>query len=162
MLSNLGKKVHSNVELKEKKTKVASEKKRQVQIKGKKIRNNVKMVEGSNCEKNHKKSIFTKKNIIYFILFLLDASLVIYVARENVVNYVKIVDQDIFVSQTRNLFLGRNYITLVITAFFYLYICLIHRFFLREKNTKKFLIWLLVILLLLNFLLFFLFTKRIY
>lgn len=105
---------------------------------------------------------FTKVNVTYFILFLLDIILVIYSARKNIVNYVTVSDQDIFVSKTRYLFLGRNYINLIIISFFYLYTCLMNRFFLQRKNTKKFLGLLFIILVVLNLTLFFLFTKRIY
>ena len=105
---------------------------------------------------------FTKVNVTYSILFLLDIILVIYSARKNIVNYVTVLDEDVFVSKTRYLFFGRNYINLIITSFFYLYICLMNRFFLQRKNTKKFLVLLLVILVILNLILFFLFTKRVY
>ena len=115
-----------------------------------------------NKKKRSWKNLFTKKNITFFILFLLDILLVIYSANKNIVNYVTISNQDIFVSKTKYLLWGRNYINIIITAFFYLYICLINRFFLNRKNTKKFLIWLLVILVLLNMVLFCIFTKRIY
>jgi len=108
------------------------------------------------------KKYLTKVNITYFMLFILDIILVIYFARKNVVNYVVISDVEIFVSKTRYLLWGRNYVNLIVIAFFYVYICLINKFFLHQKNTKKFLIWLLVILVVLNVLLFVLFTKRIY
>lgn len=108
------------------------------------------------------KNLMTKRNITFFILILLDIILVIYSARKNIVNYVTVYDQDIFVSKTRYLLVGRNYINLLITGFFYLYICLINRFFLLRRNTKKFLGWLFVILVIMNFVLFFLFTKRFY
>lgn len=108
------------------------------------------------------KKIVTKVNVTYFILFLLDIILVIYSARKNIVNYVTIADQDIFVSKTRYLLLGRNYINLIITGFFYVYICVINRFLLQKKITKKFLGLLLVVLVILNLFLFFLFAKRVY
>ena len=115
-----------------------------------------------NLSKIDLKAICTKVNITYFILFLLDIILVIYLARQNIVNYVVVMDQEIFVSDTRYLLWGRNYINLLIIVFFYIYICLMNKFFLRRKNTKKFLIWLFIILVFLNALLFILFTKRVY
>lgn len=159
VLSNLRQKIQPNSKDKIRKNKKKEHKK----IKGQKIR--VRDQKMSNVDK---KKIFswkdklTRKNIVYFILFLFDIILVIYMARKNVVHYVRIADQNLFISQTKYLLFGRKYITLIVTAFFYIYICLVHRFFLQEKNTKKFLICLLVVLLILNCFLFCLFTKRIY
>ena len=104
----------------------------------------------------------TKINITYFFVFLVDIIMVVLMARRNVVNYVSIFDEEIFVSKTRYLLFGRNYINLVIIAFFYIYTCLINKFFLKLKNSKKFLISLFIILVLVNMLLFFLFTKKVY
>ena len=64
-------------------------------------------------------NLLTKKNILYSILLLIDIILIIYMAKHNAVNYVKISGQSIFVSKTRYLLLGRNYITLVVIMFFY-------------------------------------------
>lgn len=104
----------------------------------------------------------TKTNVTYFILILLDAILVIYSARQNIVNYVTVSDEKIFVSKTRYLLWGRNYINIIITAFFYFYTCLMNHFFLKRRNTKKFLGCLLIGLILFNVILFFVFTKRVY
>ena len=154
-MSNLKRKIHSNLSEKNKSTQTKDKgvsKKNKLSIKGRKIHSIQ-----ERQKKTNKKS-FVLKNI----LFLIDIILVIYVARKNVVNYVKISDQKIFVSDTKNLLVGRNYITLVVTGFFYLYFCIIHRFFFHEKNTKKFLVTSFFVLLILNCLLFFLFTKRVY
>ena len=104
----------------------------------------------------------TKVNITYFIFFLMDIILVIYLARGNKVNYVLMFEEEIFVSKTKYLLWGRNYVNVIVTAFFYIYGCLLNRFYLRRKNTKKFLILLLGILLIVNNLLFIIFTKKIY
>lgn len=151
------KKIH-NKESKGKNTKVKS----QTTQSNKK---NKELVVSSNKESKKKinlKKYFTKVNITYFILFLLDIILVIYSARKNIVNYVVISDQEVFVGKIRYLLLGRNYINLIIIGFFYIYTCLINRFFLQRKNTKKFLLWLFLILIILNLLLFFFFTKKVY
>lgn len=108
------------------------------------------------------KKYLTKINITYFFIFLVDIIMVILMARRNVVNYVSIFDEEIFVSKTRYLLFGRNYINLVITAFFYIYTCFVTKFFLNLKNKKKFLILLFIILSLVNMLLFFFFTKKVY
>ena len=104
----------------------------------------------------------TKVNITYFIFFLIDIILVIYLARCNKVNYVMMFDEEIFLSKTKYLLWGRNYVNIILTTFFYIYGCLLNKFYLKRKNTKKFLLWLLAILLLLNILLFIIFTKKIY
>ena len=123
---------------------------------------NEKVKKSVKIEKNTLKKWLTKTSITYFGLFILDVIVVIYLARMNIVNYVKILDEEIFVSKTSYLLLGRNYINLFFSAFFYSYICLVNKFFLHKKNTKNFLFRLLVILLVLNIVLFFLFTKRVY
>ena len=104
----------------------------------------------------------TKVNITYFIFFLVDIILVIYLARGNKVNYVLMFDDEIFLSKTKYLLWGRNYVNVIVTAFFYIYGCLLNKFYLKRKNTKKFLLLLLAILLIVNILLFIIFTKKIY
>ena len=108
------------------------------------------------------KKYLNKVSITYFVLLLLDIILVIYAARLNVVNYAVVLDEEIFLSKTRYLLWGRNYVNVIIIFFFYIYTCLINRFFLKRKNTKKFLIWLLIGLIILNVLLFIIFTKKVY
>lgn len=105
---------------------------------------------------------FTKVNITYFVFFLIDIILVIYLARGNKVNYVLMLDEEIFLSKTKYLLWGRNYVNVIVTTFFYIYGCLLNKFYLKRTNTKKFLLWLLAILLIVNILLFIIFTKRIY
>lgn len=164
-MSNLKRKIHSNLSEKNKSTQTKNKgvfKKNKLSIKGRKIHSIQERQKKTNKNSSVLKNKLTKKNLIYFILFLIDIILVIYVARKNVVNYVKISDQKIFVSDTKNLLVGRNYVTLVVTGFFYLYFCIIHCFFFHEKNTKKFLVISFFVLLILNCLLFFLFTKRVY
>lgn len=126
----------------------------------------------TNKKKNNNKGIvnkellfskcLTKVNITYFIFFLIDIILVIYLARGNRVNYVLIFDEEIFVSKTKYLLWGRNYVNVIVTVFFYIYGCLLNKFYLKRKNSKKFLLSLLGILLVLNVLLFVIFTKRVY
>lgn len=129
-------------------------------IKGRKIRE-IK-VDGD-LEKDSWFRNLTKREVIsYGILFLVDIVLVIFCARQNVVHYVDYGEIDFFVSKTRYLLWGRNYVNLIIIAFFYIYGCVMNRFFLQRKNTKKFLIWFLVSLLVINVTLFLIFTKRVY
>ena len=137
------------------KSKKASKKSQATQVKKKKIDNN------SNKKIDIKKYL-TKVNITYFVFLLVDIVLVIYLARQNIVNYAVILDKEIFVSKTRYLLWGRNYVNVIVIAFFYIYGCLLNKFFLRRKLSKKFLAGLLAILLILNVLLFIIFTKRVY
>ena len=111
--------------------------------------------------KNIKKHL-TKEFITFFVVFLLDIILVVWLAGKNVVNYAVIMDKEIFVSKTRYLLFGRNYVNLIVITFFYIYTCLVNKFFLHRKNSKRFLIFLFVFLAILNVGLFVLFTKRIY
>ena len=113
-------------------------------------------------DKNILKKYLNKVNVTYFLLFLFDVVLVIYLARKNNINYVEVLDEEILVGKMKYLFLGRNYINVVVILFFYIYICLINRFFLHRKNTVKFLLLSLVVLVILNILLFILFSKRVY
>ena len=108
------------------------------------------------------KKYLTKDNITYFALLLFDIVLVIYLARKNIVNYAVVMDEEIFVSKTKYLLWGRNYVNVIVIAFFYIYTCLVNKFFLKKKNTKKFLLWLFGILVIINVLLFVIFTKRVY
>lgn len=132
------------------------------EVKTKKVNNKDKKVVTSEKKRVDWKKIFTKVNITYAILLLLDIVLVIYLARKNIVNYVEVLGVEVFASKTRYLLWGRNYVNLVVIVFFYIYTCLINKFFLKRKNTKKFLILLLAILVILNVFLFVLFTKKIY
>ena len=137
------------------KSKKVSKKSQATQVKKKKIDNN------SNKKIDIKKYL-TKVNITYFVFLLVDIVLVIYLARQNIVNYAVILDKEIFVSKTRYLLWGRNYVNVIVIAFFYIYGCLLNKFFLKRKLSKKFLVGLLAILLILNVLLFIIFTKRVY
>ena len=118
-------------------------------------------------EEINKKDLFkykylTKVNITYFVFLLVDIVLIIYLARQNVINYAVVLEKEIFVSKTRYLLWGRNYINIIAIAFFYIYGCFLNKFFLKRKLSKNFLVWLLVILLILNVLLFIIFTKKVY
>lgn len=108
------------------------------------------------------KKYLTKTNITYITILLLDIILTIYLARQNMVNYAVVLDEEIFISKTRYLLLGRNYINLITTSFFYIYLCIINKFYLHNKNIKKFLLYSLLILTITNITLFIIFTKKIY
>ena len=112
---------------------------------------------------NFLKSKITKKNIFYSILLILDIIIIIYSARNNYANYVSIDGSDpIFIGKTKDLLLGKNYITLITTAFFYIYTLLTNKILFHQKNNRNSIIGLLIFLLLINITIFFIFTKRIY
>lgn len=113
-------------------------------------------------ERFNVKKIFTKKIIIYFLVMVIDIVLTIYCARRNILNYVTINDKEIIVGGTKKLFFGRNYITIVITLFFYGYICLVNRFVFKERRREKFYVLWFLVLILINVLLFSLFSRKIY
>lgn len=129
-------------------------------IKGSLIRKN--KIVNKFKEDNMFKSLTKKELISYISLFLVDVILVIFCAKQNIVHYVDYGDMNFFVSKTRYLLWGRNYVNLIIITFFYIYGCVMNRFFLQRRNTKKFLIWFLVSLLVVNVILFLIFTKRVY
>lgn len=108
------------------------------------------------------KKLCTKYCLAYFIIFLLDIILIIYFARRNVVHLVKMAGSKIFVGQTRNLLFGRNYITVIVTLFFYIYLCAVRFVMERKKSMKKFMLLSFFLLLFVNLILFYIFTKRIY
>lgn len=150
-----------NSDLEKKKNNSAPKKKSkkiEIKLKGRKIRK----VDIDNKKINIIKDKLTKKNLIYVVLLLVDVILVIYMASRNCVNYIEVGGEKIFVSKSRYLLVGRNYINLIIIAFFYFYTLAIKKFLFREKITKKYLLWLFIFLIVLNMGLFLIFTKRIY
>ena len=103
-----------------------------------------------------------KNKLVLLIVGLLDIILIIWCARGNVANYVMLDGEDIFVGETKNLLLGRNYITLVVTIFIYFYGLLINKILLKNKIRFKYWVILFIIVLVVNMLLFYLFTNKVY
>ena len=116
-------------------------------------------------KKENSKFVSLLKNkmfIVYIILLVLDLGLIIYTARGNIVNIVNINGRDMYVGEFKNLLFGRNYVSLVITLFIYLYFMVVDKFFLKNKfNIKKYLL-VLICLILFNILMFYLFVNRVY
>lgn len=109
------------------------------------------------------KNKITKENIIYFIIAILDIFIIIYSARKNIINYVSIdSSKPIYLGDKHNLFLGRNYITLITTIVVYIYILALNKFYFKKKISLKYMILVLLILLLLNCIIFYLFTTKVY
>lgn len=137
-------------------------------VKEKKVRqkDKVSSSEAENTSKAKKsgleKKIINKTSITYLGLILFDVLLTIYIARQNIINYVVIVDKKVMMSKLSYLLLGRNYVNVVLMLFFYGYTCLVNKFFLKRKNSIKFLILLLVVVVCINLLLFYLFSNKVY
>ena len=113
--------------------------------------------------KKQEKNNRIKRNIFYLILLVIDIIIIIYSARHNYVNYVTLDNTEPFLlSDKKDLFFGKNYITIITTLFFYIYTLLCNKILFHQKNKKSFTIGLFIFILLLNLILFFIFTKRIY
>ena len=122
------------------------------------------MVQKKKTAKNRTKlkKFITKDNIFYFVLLLIDVSIIIYSARHNYANYVTINRKKVFIGKTKNILFGRNYIVLITTLFIYVYTLLSNKILLHKENKKEYIIKYGILLLLLNITLFYIFTKRIY
>lgn len=113
-------------------------------------------------QKLNLKKYITKQNIIYLIIAISDIFLIIYSARRNMINYVKIENKKMYLGAKTNLIFGRNYISLVTTLVVYIYTLLINKVYFKKKmNIKNYIIF-LILLLLLNCLIFYIFTNRVY
>lgn len=110
------------------------------------------------------KGIFVKNRdkIFYFVLGIIDIILIIYVARSNIANYAIVNGEEVFIGSSKNLIMGRNYITLVISLFIYLYGLIVNKFLLKKKISNKWLILILILILIFNMIMFYLFTKKVY
>lgn len=116
-------------------------------------------------KKKFEKKDFILKNkgkLISLFLFLFDVFLIIYVARGNIANYAVVNGEEVFVGKTKNLLLGRNYITIVVSLFIYLYGLVINKFVMKKKISIKKLILIFGLILLFNMIMFYLFTKKVY
>ena len=139
-------------------------------MKSKKLGYKAKEVDKLKKEKNNPqkikkkfKKILTKQNIWNFLVFIIDIILIIYVARKNNINYVTINSNDpIYLGDWHNLFWGRNYITIVITLVVYIYFFLLNKFYFKKEIKTKYFVIAFLSILLLNSLLFYLFTNKVY
>ena len=120
--------------------------------------------------KNKEKSILklikeklTKQKLLYLLIAFIDIIFIIYCARHNYANYVKSAqDGSFFIGDSNDLLFGKNYIVILFTCFIYIYILLSNKIFFHIKQPKKSMLKLLIALFLINIILFFIFTKRIY
>ena len=108
------------------------------------------------------KNFITNKNYIYIFLILINIVFTIYIAKKNSVHYVKVLNNDVLISNDKLLFLGRGYINLLIIGFFSLYTILIDKFLLKKKITFKSSIFIILLYSILDVVLFYLFINRIF
>ena len=108
------------------------------------------------------KNFIKNKNYIYIFLILINIVFTIYIAKKNSVHYVKVLSNDVLISNDKLLFLGRGYINLLIIGFFSLYTILIDKFLLKKKITFKSSILIILLYSILYVVLFYLFINRIF
>ena len=108
------------------------------------------------------KDFIKNKNYIYIILILINIVFTIYIAKKNSVHYVKVLNNDVLISNDKLLFLGRGYINLLIIGFFSLYTILIDKFLLKKKITFKSSILIILLYSILDVVLFYLFINKIF
>lgn len=103
-----------------------------------------------------------KGKIIGLVLGIIDIILIIYVALDNVANYAVVNGEKVFIGKTRNLLLGRNYITLVVSLFIYLYGLLLNKFLIKKKISIRRMVLIFGLILIFNMIMFYLFTRKVY
>ena len=108
------------------------------------------------------KNFIKNKNYIYIFLILINIVFTIYIAKKNSVHYVKVLNNDVLISNDKLLLLGRGYINLLIIGFFSLYTILIDKFLLKKKITFKSSILIILLYSILDAVLFYLFINRIF
>lgn len=108
------------------------------------------------------KNFIKNKNYIYIFLILINIVFTIYIAKKNSVHYVKVLNNDVLISNDKLLFLGRGYINLLIIGFFSLYTILIDKFLLKKKITFKSSIFIILLYSILDVVLFYLFINKIF
>ena len=108
------------------------------------------------------KNFIKNKNYIYIFLILINIVFTIYIAKKNSVHYVKVLSNDVLISNDKLLFLGRGYINLLIIGFFSLYTILIDKFLLKKKIAFKSSVLIILLYSILDVVLFYLFINRIF
>lgn len=110
-----------------------------------------------------KNFIFNNKNLVLMIvLFIVDVIMIICFARDNYANYADVEGNIIFVGKARNLLFGRNYVGLIVTFFIYFYGLLVSKFWFKTKFNINKILLLFLGLFIVNILLFYGFTIKIY
>ena len=103
-----------------------------------------------------------KKIIIYSIIMLIDIIMIFLFAKRNILHFVVVGNKKVNVSGTNRMLFGKNYITLIVTFFLYIYICMINKVVFKEKKKELFYVILFLGLIIINILLFVICSKRVY
>ena len=107
--------------------------------------------------------ISCKRNIlIYMFLVIVDVVMVVFMSRNNVVHLVRLNGKQIILGSTKYLLFGRNYVNLVIISFFSIYTIILQRFLFKKRIIWNYVIFTVLFYFLLNIILFYCFTKRVY
>ena len=127
-----------------------------------------KVKKNDNIEINNKKKDFLKykrydrNDIISLFMLLCDVAVVIFCALKNKVQYVNIMDRDILIGETRDMLLGKNYVVIIITLFFFVYYLWMNRLIFKKSINLKRMALVLMLLFFINCMFFYVFTVRIY
>lgn len=121
-----------------------------------------KNIKSSSSNSNTLKKI-SLPQVLYIILTIIDIVIIIYSARHNYANYATINKKEsFFVGDAKDLLFGKNYISLIVSLFFFCYTLLLNKFLFHKKSTKLGILKLFILIFFINTILFFCFTKRIY
>ena len=113
-------------------------------------------------DKKKGKKLLSKENFIYLFIVLINIVFTIYIAQKTSIHYAKVLGNNILVTNNLYMFFGRKYVNLLIIGFFSLYTILIRKFILKRKNKLSTFFFILLFYFLLDILLFYIFTKRIF
>ena len=103
------------------------------------------------------------KNILLVsILGIIDIILIICFAKDNFANYAEVDGNVIFVGKIKNLLFGRNYIGLFVTFFIYIYGLVVSKVLCKNNlKIKSSILW-FVLIFVVNMILFYIFTNKVY
>lgn len=110
-----------------------------------------------------KEFINKNKNILLVsILGIIDIILIICFAKDNLANYAEVDGNVIFVGKIKNLLFGRNYIGLFVTFFIYIYGLVVSKVLCKNNlKIKSSILW-FVLIFVVNMILFYIFTNKVY
>ena len=103
-----------------------------------------------------------KKIITFFLVYIIDIILIIFCAKNYNIHYITFMNKKIRYANYKTILIGKNYETLIVTAFTYIYILLLKKIALKKQNKIIKSILLLLVLTINNMIVFYLFTNKIY
>lgn len=131
-------------------------------IHSKKIRShNISKNSNSKWKKN-REVLLKNKYYIYVILVIVNVLFTIYMGGKNYVNYVNLTGSDVLITKNTYLYFGRNYINLIIIGFFSLYTVIVRKFIMKKSFTWKSVFFIVLFYFILDIILFYIFTVKVY